>query len=588
MQSQTIQAREPAYTLPKPDNAQGALHPVISRVLANRNIDPHNGLQHGLKFLLAPDGFKDMGVAAARIATAIEQQQSVLIVGDYDADGATSTALAIKGLRAMGLQHVSYTVPNRFSYGYGLSLKLAKDIGASAPDLVITVDNGISSIEGVAFLNEVGVDVIVTDHHLSGEILPAAVAIVNPNQPGCEFPDKSIAGVGVMFYVLLAVNGLLKKSGQYPKAGQTPDLLSLLDLVALGTVADVVGLGRNNRILVAQGIARMRAGRLCAGIAAILKVGGREPQSLVAQDLGFVVGPRLNAAGRLEDISSGIECLLATDPLVADRLAQKLDQINRTRKEIELSMQIRALEVVKNLQIGGRKVSTGMVLFDESWHEGVVGLVASRIKEKTGLPVLVFAPDDTGEFLKGSARSISQVHIRDVLANIDARHPQMIDRFGGHAMAAGLSIRPERLDEFRAAFVEEVAKALLKHPPDNTILTDGELSAAELNQPLAETIKSLLPWGQACPEPVFEGEFEVLNSRFVGEVHLKLVLRLSGAQDPVDAICFRYLDNGDSPEKRNALKLEKIRAVYSLDVNQYRGKKSLQLIVRYLEVAKPG
>ncbi len=585
MQSQTIQAREPAYIIPTSDNPQDALHPVIGRVLANRNIDPHSGLQHSLKFLLTPDGFKDIDIAAKRIVMAIDQQQSVLIVGDYDADGATSTALAIKGLRAMGLKHVGYTVPNRFSYGYGLSLKLAKDISVSAPDLIITVDNGISSIEGIAFLNEAGVDVIITDHHLSGEILPAAVAIVNPNQPGCEFPDKSIAGVGVMFYVLLAVNSLLQKSDHYPQKGQTPDLLNLLDLVALGTVADVVGLGRNNRILVAQGIARMRAGRLCAGIAAILKVGGREPQALVAQDLGFVVGPRLNAAGRLEDISSGIECLLATDPLDADSLAQKLDQINRARKEIEQSMQTQALKIVRNLQIEDGQPGAGMVLFDETWHEGVVGLVASRIKEKTRLPVLVFAPDDTGEYLKGSARSIPQVHIRDVLANIDARHPGLIDRFGGHAMAAGLSIRPASLDEFRAAFVEEVGKALHKHPPDNTILTDGELSAEELNRPFAETIKTLLPWGQACPEPEFEGEFEVLSSRFVGEIHLKLVLRLSGTHDPVDAIYFRYLDNSDSPEKRAALNLEKIRAVYSLDVNQFRGKKSLQLIIRYLEAA---
>lgn len=585
MQSKTIQAREPAYTLRTPDDAQDALHPVIARVLANRNIDPHSGLQHSLKYLLTPDRFKGIEVAAARIVTAIDQQQSVLIVGDYDADGATSTALAIKGLRAMGLNQVSYTVPNRFSYGYGLSLKLAKDISASAPDLVITVDNGISSIEGIDFLNETGVDVIVTDHHLSGEVLPAAVAIVNPNQPGCEFPDKSIAGVGVMFYVLLAVNKELKKSDHYSRISQAPDLLALLDLVALGTVADVVALGRNNRILVAQGIARMRTGRVCAGIAAILKVGGREPRSLVAQDLGFVVGPRLNAAGRLEDISSGIECLLASDSLDADRLAQKLDQINGARKKIELSMQTQALKVVKNLHIGEHKQGTGMVLFDETWHEGVVGLVASRIKEKTGLPVLAFAPDESGEYLKGSARSISQVHIRDVLANIDARHPELINRFGGHAMAAGLSIRPACLDEFRAAFVEEVDKALLAHPPDNTILTDGELSAEELNRPFAEAIKTLLPWGQACPEPEFEGEFMVLSSRFVGEIHLKLVLRLCGAHDPIDAICFRYLDNGDSPDKRAALNLEKIRAVYSLDVNQYRGKKSLQLIIRYLEAA---
>jgi len=584
VRAHTIRARTPAYSQKPVDDALNALHPVVRRVLANRNIDPNTGLEHGLKYLLAPNGFKGIEVAASRIVTAIEQQQAVLVVGDYDADGATATALAIKGLRSMGLERIAYTVPNRFTFGYGLSLKLAQEIGQSAPDLVITVDNGISSVEGVACLNKAGVDVIVTDHHLAGETLPEAYAIVNPNQPGCEFPDKSIAGVGVMFYVLLAVNSLLRNSGYYKTNALTPDLLSLLDLVALGTVADVVGLHRNNRILVSQGIARMRAGFLCPGIAAILKVAGREPHALVAQDLGFVVGPRLNASGRLEDISSGIECLLADDPLEAGRLAEALDQINRNRKEIEQSMQMQALNAVKNLQIKEKKSKTGMVLYDNSWHEGVVGLVASRIKEKTGVPVLVFAPGE-GDFLKGSARSIPEVHIRDVLANIDAQHPQLIDRFGGHAMAAGLTIRPEHLEEFRDAYIAEVSRALAKRPPDSTLLTDGELAAEELNQRFAETIKTLLPWGQACPEPLFEGEFEVLNCRFVGEIHLKLVLQLKGTRDPIDAICFRYLENADSPEKRTALGFTSLKVVYSLDVNHFRGRQSLQLIIRYLEAA---
>ena len=483
----------------------------------------------------------------------------------------------------MGLGRISYTVPNRFSFGYGLSRKLAEKISTRAPDLIITVDNGISSIEGVALLNAAGVDVIVTDHHLAGESLPEAFAIVNPNQPGCEFPDKSIAGVGVMFYVLLAVHARLRESAYYKSTGLNPDLLSLLDLVALGTVADVVGLGRNNRILVSQGIARMRAGHICPGIAAIIKVAGRDSQSLVAQDLGFVVGPRLNASGRLEDISSGIECLLTDDLLEAEKRAVALDEINQARKEIESSMQTRALNIVKGLAMGGKRLNSGLVLFDETWHEGVVGLVASRIKEKTGTPVLVFAPDETGEFLKGSARSISEVHIRDVLANIDAAQPQLIDRFGGHAMAAGLSIRPESLEFFREAFIAEVGSALEKRPPDDTLLTDGRLTVGDMTQQFAQTIKTLLPWGQACPEPLFEGEFEVLNSRFVGEIHLKLVLRIPGERESVDAICFRYLDDGDSPEKRQALRLEKIKAVYSLDVNHFRGRKTLQLIVRYLE-----
>ncbi len=582
MLRQTIRARKPEYTPESTDDAQDNMHPVIRRVLANRGIDLKSGLDHGLKYLLAPGGLKGVETAASRIERAIEQQQSVLVVGDYDADGATSTTLAIKGLRSMGLEDIAYTVPNRFTYGYGLTLKLAEEICRSAPDLLITVDNGISSIDGVARLNQAGVDVIVTDHHLAGEILPAAYAIVNPNQPGCNFSDKSIAGVGVMFYVLLVVNSNLKESGYYEKHQLSPDILDVLDLVALGTVADVVALDRNNRILVSQGIARMRAGRIRPGIAALLKVAGRDYRDMVAQDLGFVVGPRLNASGRLEDISSGIECLLADDRIEADRLAKALDQINSARRDIEQSMQEQALSAVKNLRIDTGKSGTGMVLFDESWHEGVVGLVASRIKEKTGVPVLVFAPGEA-DLLKGSARSIPQVHIRDVLANIDAANPGLIERFGGHAMAAGLSIRPDRLGTFRKAFESEVNSALAKRPPDDTLLTDGELDKGQLNRQFAETIKTLLPWGQACPEPQFEGEFEVLNSRFVGSIHLKLVLRLKGERESVDAIYFRYLDNADSPEKRAALELEKIKAVYSLDVNHFRGKQSLQLIIRYLE-----
>jgi single-stranded-DNA-specific exonuclease len=576
----TVQERTPAYN-PGPEAEGDRLHPVVKRVLANRGIDFTSGLDHGLKHLLSLDELKGSTKAARRIVLAIEQQQSILIVGDYDADGATSTALAIKGLRSMGLKQIAYKVPNRFSYGYGLSLKLAQDIIVTPPDIVITVDNGISSIEGIDCLNDVGVDVIVTDHHLSGDKLPAAYAIVNPNQPGCKFADKSIAGVGVMFYVLLCVNRLLRDSGYYEKVSLNPNLLNLLDLVALGTVADVVALGRNNRILVSQGIARMRAGRIRPGIEALLKIGGRDCRSLVAQDLGFIVGPRLNASGRLDDISSGIECLLADDPLYAAELAEKLDQINRTRKDIEQSMQTQALQAVKKIKLDAQYHSTGMVLFDPCWHEGVVGLVASRIKEKSGVPVLVFAPGEEG-LLKGSARSIPEVHIRDVLANIDASQPRLIERFGGHAMAAGLSIYSDNLDVFRRAFEVEVGKALAKRPPGNILLTDGVLGRGELNRQFAETIKTLLPWGQACPEPLFEGAFEVLNSRFVGEIHLKLVLRLSGEREPVDAIYFRYLDSPDAPEKRMALEMKKIHAVYSLDVNHFRGKQSLQLLIRHL------
>ena len=368
------------------------------------------------------------------MAQAVEQHQRILIVGDYDADGATSTALAINGLQNMGALRVEYKVPNRFTDGYGLSYKLAQEVLEDPPDLLITVDNGISSVDGIELLMQAGVDVIVTDHHLAGNRLPAAYAIVNPNQPECNFQSKALSGVGVMFYLLLASNKQLRETGFYQQQGLQPDILQLLDLVALGTVADLVPLDRNNRILVAQGVARMRADRCRPGIAALMQVAGRTPQSIVAQDLGFVVGPRLNAAGRLEDISSGIECLLAEDFELASRLANELDGINKARKKIELSMQSQAVQAVENLDIDG-KHDTGIVLFDDDWHEGVVGLVASRLKDKTGVPVLVFARGEN-ELLKGSARSIPEVHIRDVLANIQAAQPELIERFGGHAMAA--------------------------------------------------------------------------------------------------------------------------------------------------------
>lgn len=581
MLKKDIQARQPAQQKTQLDSGFNTLHPVIQRVLSHRNIYSKADIDHQLKHLLPPKGLKDIDLAADRLKQAIELDQSILIVGDYDADGATSTALAIKGLQSLGASNASYTVPNRFSDGYGLSLKLAKKIQPNPPKLLITVDNGISSVAGIALLNEAGVEVIVTDHHLPGAVLPAAFAIVNPNQKGCCFESKALAGVGVMFYLLLATHQKLREAGYYEQHSLQPALLDLLDLVALGTVADLVPLDRNNRILVAQGVARMRAGKLRPGIAALMHVARRDAEQLVAQDLGFVLGPRLNAAGRLEDISSGIECLLAEDAELANQLAQTLDGINKTRKEIEQAMQTQALSIVDKLELKDA-LNTGLVLFDESWHEGVVGLVASRIKDKTGVPVLVFAPGE-GDLLKGSARSIPEVHIRDILAGIDAMTPGLIDRFGGHAMAAGLSIAPKNLTQFCQAFEKQVSIALNDRPPGNTLLTDGSLSSAELTKQFAGSIKTLMPWGQACAEPQFEGRFIVLNSRFVGEVHLKLVLCTQDDNQPIDAICFRYLDHADSPNKRAALGLKKIKAVYSLDVNHFRGQQNLQLIIQYLE-----
>jgi len=580
-----------ALVTPNPDDAGfKQFHPVIQRVLLNRKINTRADTETDLKQLLRPEGLKGIARAATRIAEAVEQQQTILIVGDYDADGATACAVAIRGLHAMGATQADYKVPNRFRDGYGLSLKLAREISAftdeQRPALVITVDNGISSVEGVAHLQQAGIDVVVTDHHLPGDQLPQAYAIVNPNQSGCEFQSKVISGVGVMFYVLLAVRKVLLERDYFSGERSAPNLGRLLDLVALGTVADVVALDRNNRILVASGIARMRAGHLCAGIDAILKIADRDRAHLRAQDMGFVIGPRLNASGRMDDISSGIECLLTDDPLHAEALARRLDEINRSRKDIEQSMQYRALDIVKKLDVArkGLPLNKGLVLFDDSWHEGVVGLVASRIKDKTGVPVLVFAPGEGG-ILKGSARSIPEVHVRDVLANIDAGNDQLIERFGGHAMAAGLSIQRDQLEPFKQAFEHEVGEALKKRPPANTLLTDGALEPQVLQREFAATLQNLLPWGQGCSEPAFEGHFEVLNARFVGEIHLKLVLRLmddSGA-DSIDAICFRYIDNPDSPKKRSALEMRQIRAVYRLDINRFRGRESLQLMLEYLE-----
>lgn len=571
-QPSTNQATDPVFK---------QLHPVVQRVLSNRNIFRQQDIDHRLKHLLPPNGLKDIDRAASRLRQAIEAKQSILIVGDYDADGATSCALAIKGLRMMGSVNPNYCVPNRFEYGYGLSLKLAKEISVKPPDLVITVDNGISSLQGITHLNSFNVDVIVTDHHLAGEQLPDAYAIVNPNQPDCKFKSKVTAGVGVMFYLLLATHSQLKAQDYFNKNQLAPDLLSLLDLVALGTVSDVVPLDKNNRIMVAQGVARMRAGHACAGIQALMQVAKRDISSLVSQDLGFIVGPRLNAAGRLDDIACGIECLLADNLSTALVFAEQLDSINHKRKNVEQSMQTQAFAAIGKLNLS-KHPSSGLVLFDSSWHEGVVGLVASRVKDKTGVPTLVFAAGESG-LLKGSARSIPEVHIRDVLALIDAQHPKLIDRFGGHAMAAGLSLAPENLEKFQHAFEKITAEALRLHPPDHTLLTDGSLIKDELNADFAHIIKTLIPWGQTCPEPLFEGVFDVMSSRFVGEIHLKMVLRSAENTTPIDAIFFRYLDNSDSPDKRPALELNKIFTVYQLDINRYRGQETLQLILRHLE-----
>ncbi len=567
--------------------ASAEQHSVLQRVFANRNINSSKPLKHTLADLLPPTDLKGIAEAAKVLATAITEQEKILIVGDYDVDGATATAVSLLGLSDLGAEHVSYAVPDRFAYGYGLSEKMATTVRERAPDLVITVDNGISSVAGVAILREAGIDVIVTDHHLPGEHLPDANAIVNPNQSGCGFASKALCGVGVVFYLLLQTRKQLADEGWFDNRPK-PALVGLLDLVALGTVADVVPLDKNNRILVSQGIARIRAGQTRPGIKALLESAKRAAECLTTTDLSFGVAPRLNAAGRLADIQTGIECLLASNTQTARTLATELNDINLARREIEQSMQAEAVATVNQMQLDNLIVDGEMgqatsrqpaaiALYQPDWHEGVVGLVASRIKDKTGRPTIIFAPGEAGT-LKGSARSIPGVHIRDVIASIDAQHPGLIHRYGGHAMAAGLTLDQADFELFSKLFSHTVVKALGGKEPDHSILTDGALLDAEFDLVTAEVLRTAAPWGQDFPTPLFDNEFQVLSYRVVGENHLKMTVQPVNGGRVVDAIAFRYVE-----DKNRAINLKRIRAVYQLDVNEYRGNKSVQLIVEYIE-----
>jgi single-stranded-DNA-specific exonuclease len=550
------------------------LHPVLARVYAARGIDAPEQLGRRLQELLPDERMKGMAAAVARLVAAIERRQSILIVGDFDCDGATSTAVALLGLRMLGAAAVDYLVPNRFEYGYGLSPEIVDVAAVHKPDLLITVDNGISSIEGVARANALGIDVIVTDHHLAAAQLPAACAIVNPNQPGCEFVAKSTCGVGVVFYVLIALRRALQQRGRL--TGAPPNLAALLDLVALGTVADVVPLERNNRALVWQGIARIRAGQARPGLLALIEVAGRNRARLVASDLGFAIAPRLNAAGRLDDMSIGIECLLEDDYERALEMARSLDDLNRERRGIEQEMQQQALELLGRLSLNDRALPFGLCLYDPSWHQGVIGILASRIKERVHRPVIAFAPGDAGE-VKGSGRSIAGFHLRDGLDAVAARHPGLLKKFGGHAMAAGLSLAEDRLDEFYRAFDAEVQRQLDGDDLTQRILTDGELPHSAFSMELAELLRNAGPWGHHFPEPRFEGRFHLLQQRIVGQRHLKLVVTPEAGSLALDAIAFN-VDPLVWPDPS----VEKVRLVYRLDVNEFRGQCSLQLMVDHL------
>jgi len=502
------------------------------------------------------------------------------VVGDFDADGATSSALVVAALREMGAAQADYLVPDRFKFGYGLTREIVDVALTHKPDLLITVDNGISSIDGVKRAKAAGIRVLITDHHLPGRDLPAADAIVNPNQPGDSFPSKVLAGVGVAFYLMMALRSRLRESGWFVQQNrEEPNLAAYLDLVALGTVADVVPLDRNNRLLVKQGLLRIRAGHCRPGIRALLEVAGRNVSRAVASDFGFAAGPRLNAAGRLDDMSLGIECLLSDSQQHADELARELDALNRERREIETDMKADAMQYLDGMQLDDNDLPSGFCLYDADWHQGVIGILASRIKEQFHRPVIIFADAGGGE-LKGSARSIPGLHIRDALDAVAVRHPGLLNKFGGHAMAAGMSLEAARLDEFRQAFLAELDTQLNEETLTGVLETDGELQSDDFSLEMSELLRDAGPWGQGFPEPLFDGIFKVLSARIVGERHLKLSLRPRDGGAVVDAIAFgqaeRYV-----PDKGTL-----VRAVYRLDSNEYRGMLSLQLVVEWLEASK--
>ena len=561
-----------------PDSAAELLqdvHPVIRRVLLARGVSDSAELSLELRNMLLPDDLGGVETAARLLADAVTLDQQILVVGDFDADGATGTALAILSLQAMGCGKIDFRVPNRFEFGYGLTVPLVDTLADDPPDLLVTVDSGISCIAGVARASELGCRVVVTDHHLPGESLPAADAIVNPNCQGDVFPSKAMAGVGVMFYLLSVVRRELRARNWFSVSRPEPNLARFLDLVALGTVADLVPLDHNNRVLVRQGLERIRRGMTRPGLMALLRLGKRDYRFADASDLGFAVGPRLNAAGRLEDMGTGIRCLLSDDPAQAADLAGQLDQLNQQRRGMQDQMQQQALDQVEELlaALEQKDLPPALCLFDESWHQGIVGLVASRVKDAVHRPVFAFAPEAEGSsLLKGSARSVKGLHIRDVLAYLDSRSPGLMQAFGGHAMAAGLNLERENLEVFEDRLSDAVTVALDGAELTAELLTDGELAADQLTLETAKLIEESGPWGQRFPEPLFDGAFNVLESRVVGGSHLKMIVQSTQGGGELDAIAFRRLPE-DLPLSGS------VRLLYRLGVNRWRGNSSCQLMV---------
>ena len=564
----------------KADYLQGLPEP-LAQVFSARGVKSATEVDYSIRNLLPPDTLHGISEAIELLSEAISAEANILVVGDFDADGATSCAVTIKALRAMGAQNINYLVPNRFEFGYGLSPEIVGVAATFQPDVIITVDNGISSVEGVHAAQGLGMSVIVTDHHLPGEELPTAEVIINPNLPGDKFPSKNLAGVGVAFYLMLALRRHLREVGWFNANNiAEPNMSQFLDLVALGTVADVVPLDVNNRILVQQGLQKIRSGKACAGINALLTVGKRLPSRVTSADLGFVLGPRLNAAGRLDDMSLGIECLLAENDDKAMQLATKLNQLNQERRDLEQEMKQDALQLVEAIDIDIENKPSGYCLYDKSWHQGIVGLVASRIKEKTNRPVVALAPANNeqpdGEW-KGSVRSVEGVHIRDVLARLDTLYPEIMSKFGGHAMAAGLSLPAEKVKEFSDKFALVLQQLTSEMDWSKVIWTDGELDAGHFEIDIIQSLMFASPWGQGFPEPLFDGKFRVVDSRVVGDTHAKFKLQPANSDRVLDAICFGYLEhNSDLPEGV-------IHAVYRPDINEYQERLSVQLIISYIQ-----
>ena len=565
------------------DGLQADLHEVIRRIYLARGVNTADQLDLSLGRLLPPDGLGSVDAAANRLSRAVTEGERILVVGDFDADGATGTALALRALWAMGASAVDFRVPNRFEFGYGLTRPLVDTLANDPPDLIITVDSGVCSNAGVARAMELGSEVIVTDHHLPGEELPAATAIVNPNLEGDAFPSKALAGVGVMFYLLGVTRRVLESKGWFSARRPAPQMSRWLDLVALGTVADLVPLDRNNRVLVSNGVARIRQGLACTGIMSLLRVADRDYRFAGPSDLGFAIGPRLNAAGRLEDMSVGIRCLLSDEPDEAAAMARELNELNLRRRELQEDMQQQAFEHVRALldRISDQPLPPALCLHDPGWHQGVVGLVASRIKDAVHRPVVAFAPESPGApVLKGSARSIRGLHVRDALAAVDAHHPGLIGAFGGHAMAAGLSLEASDLESFAKAFQAEISRMLDGEEPVNEIRTDGELGPLEPEVGLALALERAGPWGQRFPEPLFDGQFLVVEQRVVGARHLKLRLQHPQGGSELDAIAFNHLpedlERASAPPGSG-----RVRILYRLDVNRWQGREQCQLIVEH-------